>query len=172
MKTTIVGIDCATQNKKVGLAQGKWDGTAVSLEAITVGQTGQSIAHRVNEWLPADNQTLLALDAPLGWPQQLGRQLAAHQAGGALTEPANRLFRRQKVLFYKGKRGQNGRNTILQRLSQHVTLPAQADLLLQNDDALDAAVCVLAGADFLQGQCHPPADLATARKEGWIWVRQ
>jgi hypothetical protein len=37
-------------------------------------------------------------------------------------------------------------------------------------DEADACVCVLAAADFLLGRAIPPADLNTARTEGWIWA--
>ena len=37
-------------------------------------------------------------------------------------------------------------------------------------DALDAVVCLAAGADFLRGLAMPPADLSLAKQEGWIWV--
>jgi len=45
-------------------------------------------------------------------------------------------------------------------------------MLEKNDDALDAAICVLAGADFLRGEAAEPPDIETARKEGWIWFRK
>jgi hypothetical protein len=46
--------------------------------------------------------------------------------------------------------------------------------LIACDDMLDAAVCVLAGADFLRSTCVPPerAQVATAMSEGWIWFRR
>ena len=37
-------------------------------------------------------------------------------------------------------------------------------------DALDAAVCVLAGRDFIRGHALSPPDLDEAKREGWIWV--
>lgn len=241
---TIIGIDCATQAQKTGLAVGSWDGTAVSFQTITLGQKTQSLAHTIAHWLPANQPILLAIDAPLGWPTDLGSQLATHQAGDPLPVPPNTLFRREtdrhiwqrtgklpldvgadriartahaalallaelrqltgepiplawqstlasrlsaievypagtlKMIFdpmklpsYKGSDGGNGRSTILNHLKQLMTLPPDTSLLLQNDDVLDAALCVLAGADFLQGQAEPPTDWPQARKEGWIWVR-
>lgn len=47
--------------------------------------------------------------------------------------------------------------------------PAQ---LSDRDDLLDAAVCVVAGADFLRGRARPPtaSQRAQAEHEGWIWV--
>ena len=241
---TIIGIDCATQPQKTGLAVGTWDGTAVFLHTVTLGHKKEPLAHILANWLPADQPTLLAIDAPLGWTADLGDQLANHQAGQPLSLPPNTLFRREtdrhiwqrtgklpldvgadriartahaaltlleelgqltqqaislawqptslsqlnaievypagtlKVLFdptrvpsYKGNDGENGRSAILHHLKQHVTLPPDSQLLLKNDDALDAALCVLAGADFLRGLAKPPANMAQAKKEGWIWVR-
>jgi hypothetical protein len=44
------------------------------------------------------------------------------------------------------------------------------DLLESSDDhILDAAMCVLAGADFIEKRCHEPPDRELAEKEGWIW---
>ncbi|MAU01116.1 MAG: hypothetical protein CL608_28570 [Anaerolineaceae bacterium] len=241
---TIIGIDCATQPQKTGLAVGTWNGTAVSLHTLTLGQKKQSLAQTIANWLPAHTPTLLAIDAPLGWPADLGHQLANHNAGDPLPVPPNTLFRREtdrriwqrtgklpldvgadriartahaaltlladlrqitqepiplawqpqpaqnlsaievypagtlKMMFdpmrvprYKGKDGENGRSVILHQLKQHVTLPTNTQLLLKNDDVLDAALCVLAGADFLRGGAGPPANIDQAKKEGWIWVR-
>lgn len=56
-------------------------------------------------------------------------------------------------------------------------MPPQVELQIlaaKREDLLDAAVCVLAGADFLEGLCAPPApaDLPLAQQEGWIWFRR
>lgn len=53
-----------------------------------------------------------------------------------------------KVPSYKSKDGENGRSTILNHIKQLVTLLSNNRLLLQNDDALDTVLCILAGADF------------------------
>lgn len=242
---TIIGIDCATQPQKTGLAVGLWDGTAVSLHTVTLGSKTTTLAHTLANWLPADQPTLLAIDAPLGWPADLGEQLITHHAGAPLAVPPNTLFRREtdrhiwqrtgklpldvgadriartahaalallaelrqrtgqpiplawqptnlpplsaievypagtaKILFapervpsYKGKEGGNGRHAILNKIKQEINLPPETKLLQQNDDALDAALCVLAGADFLQGRAEPPDNWPQAKKEGWIWTRQ
>ncbi|GAB7080347.1 DUF429 domain-containing protein [Megalodesulfovibrio paquesii] len=44
---------------------------------------------------------------------------------------------------------------------------------LGSEHLLDAALCCLGGADYLQGLTPGPRpeELETARKEGWIWVR-
>jgi hypothetical protein len=39
-------------------------------------------------------------------------------------------------------------------------------------DAIDALVCVVAAADFIQGRARPPVDRETAQQEGWIWTAE
>lgn len=46
-----------------------------------------------------------------------------------------------------------------------------SETMLENADALDAVICLLAARDFLLGRVMPPEDGKLARKEGWIWVR-
>ena len=43
--------------------------------------------------------------------------------------------------------------------------------MLDNDDALDAALCCLSGLDFLDDNVIRPLDLDLAQAEGWIWVK-
>ena len=40
----------------------------------------------------------------------------------------------------------------------------------RNADALDAAICLVAAADFMAGRALPPPDHALAVREGWIWA--
>lgn len=242
---TLIGIDCATQPKKTGLALGVWDGTAVTVQKATVGQNNQSIAASIHAWLPTTTPVLLAIDAPLGWPASLGAALFNHCAGDVLTPDANTLFRRETdrfvqqtfgktpldvgadriartahtalrilqelreltkqpiplawhpnekaairaievypaatltVLFagkwpptYKGNNGENGRKQILRKLQEHLDLPLDTSFVQQNDDVLDAVICLLCAADFLQGRTISPQNKTTAQKEGWIWIRQ
>lgn len=42
---------------------------------------------------------LIALDAPLGWPKGLGRQLQNHLAGAVVTSEPNEIFRRETDRF-------------------------------------------------------------------------
>jgi hypothetical protein len=51
-------------------------------------------------------------------------------------------------------------------------LPADHTRLIASADVLDAAVCLLAAADFLAGNAIPPSNEFMARREGWIWIRQ
>jgi hypothetical protein len=44
--------------------------------------------------------------------------------------------------------------------------------MVEDDDVLDAAICVLSGFYFASNQCFEPEDMMLAKKEGWIWVRK
>ena len=57
------------------------------------------------------------------------------------------------------------------RLAAPLTGPART-LAEAGDDALDAAVCLLAAQDFLAGATVDPPDRVLAEREGWIWVRE
>ena len=242
MSTSIIGIDCATQDKRVGLALGRDDGTTAAVTQVRLGSMVDAVAETIAAWAKPDQPTLLALDAPLGWTADLGQELHRHQAGAPLHGEANHLFRRHTDRLikratgklpldvgadriartahaalallqalrqctgqpiplawqpeltpgiqaievypagtlaaygidargYKRRDGRAQRLALLHFLGQHLSLPQDRTLMEENDDALDAALCVLAGLDFLRGRAMEPENLHTVRKEGWIWVR-
>lgn len=93
--TTIIGIDAATEAKKLGLARGRLQGDRVVVSEVVLGSEVGSITEitaTVASWIAGD--TLIAIDAPLGWPMPLGQTLREHRAGGAIEAEANELFRR------------------------------------------------------------------------------
>ncbi|MEX1361730.1 MAG: DUF429 domain-containing protein [Nannocystaceae bacterium] len=244
MRSTIIGIDAATQPKKTGLARGRLDGGELVVTDVALGSELESLVETVASWC-ADGPTLLAIDAPLGWPAPLARGLHGHRAGQVLEGDGHELFRRVTDRFvhrrlgklplevgadriartahatlrllgevraradreiplawspdvvgvaavevypaatllgrrvgatgYKGSDGTavDNRRTILSALGNDWTLEVDADLLASSDDRLDAAVCVLAGADFLRGRSVAPdgGQREAAEVEGWIWFR-
>jgi predicted RNase H-like nuclease len=87
----LVGIDCATQPKKVGLARGTYDNGLVTVEEVRCGHP--NLEETVAKWLSGSGPALIALDAPLGWPAKLGRELSQHTAGQPLSE--DELFNRE-----------------------------------------------------------------------------
>ena len=93
---TIVGVDCATQEERMGLARGQLgEDHRLRVESVTLGNAGESAAASVSQWLDGQAQFVLALAAPLGWPERLGTTLVAHAAGDALSPSADALFRRE-----------------------------------------------------------------------------
>ena len=243
MKIAIIGVDCATKDNKVGLALGQVEGGEAWIEEVMLGSRVVPVAETIAAWAGRSRCTLLALDAPLGWPVDLGSALAAHTAGDEIDMDPNLLFRRETDRFvkreidkqpldvgadriartaraalemlqevrdatgeaiplawdpgigagiqaievypgatmaaygvaapgYKRKDGQAARRSLLAFLGEQVRLPEDTALMEENDDALDAGLCVLSALDFLRGRAMEPEDLPKARKEGWIWVRR
>lgn len=241
MVQQIIGVDCSTQATKVGLAWAVRGDSAWKLKSVGTGGNGRSPAEIVSEWIVAGaGSTLLALDAPLGWPASLGQVLAGHRAGEALGKPANLLFRREtdrvvrqvtgkqsldvgadriartahwslsflsevqervgrpiplawdvpdlegvrvievypaatlcahdvEIRGYKSVKNEELRSAVLRWLREQVDVASYGDELLEGADTLDAAVCVVAGLDFLNGRALSPPDRERAEVEGWIW---
>jgi hypothetical protein len=90
----LLGIDCATQPAKTGLALGSVVGDGVCINECAVASKGRPAAAIAAEWLRGREEVLIALDAPLGWPQPLAASLQDHRAGEALGPSANALFSR------------------------------------------------------------------------------
>jgi len=243
MTICIIGIDCATDPKKIGLARGFVSSDGLIVDKLTKVTAGQTVSDVVNQWIDANTNTLLAIDAPLGWPSTLGEQLIGHSAGDVIRTESNNLFRRYTDRFikqeigkqsldvgadriartahaalkllneissikghqiplawdpdsifkisaievypaatlkssgirsdgYKKKENTEQKREILAELSKVIVFQTETSLLLEDDDVLDAAVCVLSGYHFVSNLCMPPGDYNLAKKEGWIWVKK
>jgi hypothetical protein len=238
----IIGIDCATVDSRIGLARADWRAGAVVIQRVETASPSRPAIETICSWLAGSAPTLLALDAPLGWPEDLGPALAGHTAGSVLDIPANKLFRRTtdrvirenigrqpldvgadriartahaalslleqirirmglpvplswrpgdireasaievypaaslkvygvQASGYKSAADRDVRREMVAQLSQHVEFQVEKEILLSNADALDAAICTLAGSDYLSGLTLQPPDGARPQREGWIWVR-
>jgi predicted RNase H-like nuclease len=64
----VIGIDCAVQDENVGLARALWDGRRTEVAELAKGGQGLPVVEIIREWIGDSTTTLLALDAPLGWP--------------------------------------------------------------------------------------------------------
>lgn len=237
-----VGVDCAVQHRKIGLALGRIEPAGVRLVEVVTGL--DDVAPVLMSWTRQFEPKIYALDAPLGWPDALGRSLHGHEAGSGIGPDSNALFRRitddfvyaklgkrplevgadriartavaaLKVLEglrsatgqalpllgspgspdspgvievypaatlltrgisirgYKGNKppSRSAREALIECLKPHMDLSVDHESLKATDHALDAAVCVLAAADFAAGTVFRPEGLNqdAIRKEGWIW---
>ncbi len=106
--TTIIGIDCATEAKKIGMALATCDDGVITLKKAHAGAgTLDNVAENVAKWIDdaKAGQVLLAIDAPMGWPNALTEALPGHKAGECLRHEANQLFFRETDRFVKEKIG-------------------------------------------------------------------
>ena len=91
----IVGLDCATQPRKTGLALATLDGSGLAVHEARTLAPREDAARTIADWLAASPRALLALDAPLGWPAPMGEALAEHRAGGSLAPTPDAMFSRE-----------------------------------------------------------------------------
>ena len=93
---TIIGVDCATKPNKTGLALGEIANGRLAIRDVERGSARRTPLAILREWLREahDEPTLLALDAPLGWPVGMRTALCSHQAGGAMDVSPDRMFKR------------------------------------------------------------------------------
>jgi hypothetical protein len=226
----LIGIDCATQPNKTGLALGALESGRVRIERCQTGSAKHPPVSIVRDWIGQGDSVLLALDAPLGWAAPLGQALQRHAAGGALEYSADALFQRATDRSIWGRFGKKpleigadriSRTTVaalqllktvvddprcpiplawhpealpavsaievypavtrlargapdhggsLDGLSGWIEFGSGIDTAQLTVDAVDAAVCVLAAADFIEGRAFGPPDLTVAQREGWIWA--
>ena len=103
---------------------------------------------------------------PLAWtPEYSG--VAAIEVYPAATLRTRGL----QASGYKKRSQTVERERMVEGLGVRIVRTEDHRRMVESADALDAAVCVLAGADFLRGEAMEPRDRVRAEKEGWIWFR-
>lgn len=130
MHLRLVGIDCATQDAKIGVAFGNFRNKRLTVLEAFACTKEKSAANEISKWLQKGNKpALLAFDAPLGWPQTLSRVLAKHRAGEELRADAHDMFRRATDISIKQKTGK----TPLDVGADRIARTAHAALCLLRD---------------------------------------
>jgi hypothetical protein len=112
---SIIGVDCSTDPKKLGLCRSATITGGLVVEEVVVGAT-----HPIDlicSWIK-DSSSLIALDAPLGWPVELGESLKTHLAGQAIPVEGNQLFRRATDRFVKNKLGKQSLDVGADRIAR------------------------------------------------------
>lgn len=104
-KVHIVGIDCAVDPRKTGIASGLFENRQLRILEVQKGTKKESVAKTVFDLCKGHETNLIAIDAPLGWPDQMGNCLANHNAGDSLDIEGHSLFRRETDRFIKRKIG-------------------------------------------------------------------
>ncbi len=101
----IIGIDISTNPKKLGLTACAVKGQNLEICAAQLAGTHDAALEFVADyWQPS---TILAIDAPLGWPREMAIQLQQHKAGEPFLVDRNTMFRRltdERIAERTGKR--------------------------------------------------------------------
>jgi predicted RNase H-like nuclease len=133
VKTVIIGIDVATVDAKIGLSMAEYEQGKATLLDATLCDKKKPASVTVAGWIEKKRtRTLLALDAPLGWPMAMGKALAEHRAGEPISVPPNQLFRRETDRFVQREIGKTGLDVGADRIAR----TAHAALRLLNDIGL------------------------------------
>ena len=95
-KVQVIGIDWSTEAKKVGLARGLYANGHMEVRDVRQGSSSVPPAATIEDWCRSHRgATILAIDAPLGWPGQMGEVLSRHVAGASLEVDSVTVFRRR-----------------------------------------------------------------------------
>lgn len=124
-QVTVIGVDCATQVRKVGLARGTYQDGSLTLDEVRLGDA--AIVETLVAWVHGAVPVLLALDAPLGWPAGLGPTLVNHEAGGHISP--GHLFNRLTDRFVREQLARRPLDVGADRIAR--TARAALDLLEQ-----------------------------------------
>lgn len=249
MLTHLIGLDAASQRTKFGYALGVYDSANGALDVSAAGLLGDAddpLTAHITPFIRNAEQPLLAVDAPLGWPDGLRNLIGKHRAGVAPAADASKdaSFRRHtdveirrikvplevgadkiarasfealRVLGelreltglalplawtpnysgaaaievypgatlvarqlacgpYKKKDQRPTRERMIRSMvTQSLLSPLPDSVALaaaNDDDVLDAIVCLVAARDFLLGLCDAPEprQLDRVKRESWIWV--
>lgn len=170
---TLIGIDCAADPANTGLALGRYADGAVTVLDVALGARQPPLIATLRPWLSQGGPTLIAVDAPLGWPRPMGAALAAHRAGAPLAHEkgdrpsassqsdANRFFRRETDRYIKGWLNQQPLDVGADRIARAAF--AALDLLAQIAQAagqpLDLAWRPAAIASLRAIEVYPAATL-------------
>jgi len=97
----LLGIDCAVDPKKCGFASGTATHGRIIVESVITGLREEELLGSICSSINNNPTTLLAIDAPFGWPVSLEESLQGHKAGDVIAQDANTLFRRETDRFIK-----------------------------------------------------------------------
>ncbi len=100
-KISIIGVDCATNKKKVGIAYGVFSGDKLVLKKVTISKGEEKPIDIICKFAAGKKPILFAFDSPLGWPNEMAHVLHKHKAGEPIDVDANSLFNRETEIFIK-----------------------------------------------------------------------
>ena len=105
----VIGIDCAADPENIAIASATKAGTRLTINRVFLGSSTDGtrpdrlrhLATAISGLVSTQMPTLLALDAPLGWPVAMRRVLAAGAVGPVpdIPEDTNLFFRRSTDRF-------------------------------------------------------------------------
>ena|SRR5436190_10667739 len=109
----------------------------------------------------------LGVSIPLAWELPLSDSVSAIEVYPAATL----LAHGGELAGYKAAGGASERSELYEMLQKHFTCSEECTAAKKSPHLIDAAICALAGTDFIDGKAVAPEDRGLAEREGWIWAR-
>lgn len=104
----IIGLDAASKFERFGWAVGHFREHAIGVtKAGVFGKSADSTLAYIASLLRTNERALISIDAPLGWPQPMGRFLRDHEAGEHLPLTKDEFFRRKTDESVRKRVGKN-----------------------------------------------------------------
>lgn len=152
MTIQLIGIDCATEDSRIGVAVAWFDnGKLTVLDAHLCGRE-TPVADVVTRWIAdTTDRCLLAIDAPLGWPSPFANSLKMHLAGEEIACPPNEMFRRTTDQFIHRKIGKRPLDVGADRIAR--TAHSALRILGEVRRRTGAPVPLAWSPDFTEGGC-------------------
>ncbi len=160
----IVGVDFATEDAKKGLVLATRESGRLRLDRTW--NRRRPFLDVLTRWVAeAREATLIAVDAPLGWPAPLREALESHEAGKAIETSADSMFRRQTDVFVQHATGKKPLEVGADRIAR--TAHAALALLSNLGKALGTSVPLAWTPTGAQGpaaiEVYPAATLKAYR---------
>ncbi|MCA9838436.1 MAG: DUF429 domain-containing protein [Trueperaceae bacterium] len=156
----VIGIDCATDWSRIGVAFGRVIAGKITIEVMEPAST-DALAQIISLNLAKGKKILLALDAPLGWPSALGQNLAEHQAGAVISIEANKLFRRDTDEFVRARIGKQSLDVGADRIAR--TALSTLKIISELEKVVSQAIPLVWEANFSENigciEVYPAATL-------------
>jgi hypothetical protein len=154
----VIGLDCATDGSRIGVALGEYQAGNVRVSAVEICSRERTAVFVIAKWLAGAPEALVAIDAPLGWPVSLARALGDHKAGDALAATPNDMFRRETDRFVKRQIGKTPLDVGADRIARtaHAALGILGDLRKVTGAAVPLA-CWKPRFDWTESECVTPS---------------
>ena len=118
MKVNVIGIDCATDPKKIGISFGFYRNSEMTITNTIVSKDFTTMYRYLFDYINKNDDILIAMDAPLGWPSSMGHALYNHNAGDPIQIESNNMFRRETDRFIKRKIGKQSLDVGADRIAR------------------------------------------------------
>lgn len=102
----VIGFDAASDWSKFGYAIGRCseNGICVQRSGVLGNKAKSSILETLfKPMIEREDDVLIAVDAPLGWPAPLASMLETHHAGDPVSPEKNELFHRRTDQFIENR---------------------------------------------------------------------